>query len=138
MTRPVLGQHQQRDEDRRSSRRFQISLPVRYRLLVKGAATSFASAHTINISASGIAIATEEDLPKGTSAELQLDWPVLLNESCALRLWIRGLVVRTEAHRAVLKIQAYEFRTCKFAGTGPLLEEQSAYAHQAGEVSPLG
>jgi hypothetical protein len=47
----------------------------------------------------------------GRRLELDISWPVQLNNQVALKLVARGRVVRFEEGRAAIEIQQYEFRT---------------------------
>jgi len=43
--------------------------------------------------------------------ELSMNWPVLLNDSCPMKLMIYGCVIRTNDRGAAVAIERYEFRT---------------------------
>ena len=43
--------------------------------------------------------------------ELSMTWPVLLNDSCPMKLMIYGCVVRSNDKGAAVAIERYEFRT---------------------------
>jgi len=43
--------------------------------------------------------------------ELSISWPVLLDESCPMRLIVFGRVLRCTSRKAVCSIEKYEFRT---------------------------
>ena len=40
-----------------------------------------------------------------------MSWPVLLNDSCPMKLMIYGCVVRSNEKGAAVAIERYEFRT---------------------------
>jgi hypothetical protein len=40
-----------------------------------------------------------------------MNWPVLLNDSCPMKLMIYGCVVRSNDRGAAVAIERYEFRT---------------------------
>jgi hypothetical protein len=40
-----------------------------------------------------------------------MSWPVLLNDTCPMKLMIYGCVVRSNEHGAAVAIERYEFRT---------------------------
>ena len=40
-----------------------------------------------------------------------MNWPVLLNDSCPMKLMIYGCVVRSNERGAAVAIERYEFRT---------------------------
>jgi hypothetical protein len=47
----------------------------------------------------------------GSFVELSISWPVLLDESCPMRLIVFGRILRTAGKRAVCSVDKYEFRT---------------------------
>jgi hypothetical protein len=100
---------------RRSNPRFPIQMQVSYWPLDGEFLGEMGSGRTLDISRAGIAYTTEHSLPPGLSVELWLDWPVLLNECCALRLLVRGTILRVSGNVAVIKIDTYEFRTRRFS-----------------------
>jgi len=50
-------------------------------------------------------------LTSGMPVELSMTWPVLLNDSCPMKLMIYGCVVRSNERWAAVAIERYEFRT---------------------------
>jgi hypothetical protein len=97
--------------DRRSSQRYSIQLPVTYRTLRGSQSGESGNGSSLNISRNGVAFTTQERLPLGARVELLLDWPVLLNPQCGLRLSMRGRIVRSDDHFAALTILTHEFKT---------------------------
>jgi hypothetical protein len=47
----------------------------------------------------------------GWRVELSINWPVNLNDKCALRFVARGRVIWAERGTAAIEILAHEFRT---------------------------
>jgi hypothetical protein len=43
--------------------------------------------------------------------ELSMNWPVLLNDSCPMKLMIYGCIIRSSEKGAAVAIERYEFRT---------------------------
>ncbi len=66
---------------------------------------------TLNISSGGVWFSTESMLTSGMPVELSMNWPVLLNDSCPMKLMIYGCVVRSNERGAAVAIERYEFRT---------------------------
>jgi hypothetical protein len=66
---------------------------------------------TMNISSGGVWFSTENMLTSGMPVELSMSWPVLLNDSCPMKLMIYGCVVRSNEKGAAVAIERYEFRT---------------------------
>jgi hypothetical protein len=75
---------------------------------------------TVNISSGGVWFTTDSMLATGMPIELSMSWPVLLNDSCAMKLMIYGCVVRSNEKGAAVAIERYEFRTMGRAAQQPL------------------
>ena len=99
------------DRERRTKRRFQIEQEVRYKMLYGQRIAETGSGRTINVSSGGVWFTTEAMLTSGMPIELSMSWPVLLNDSCPMKLMIYGCVVRSNDKGAAVAIERYEFRT---------------------------
>jgi len=53
--------------------------------------------------------------------ELSMNWPVLLNDRCAMKLMIYGCIVRSTDSGAAVAIERYEFRTQSLRAAQPAL-----------------
>jgi hypothetical protein len=101
----------QNDRERRTKRRFQIEQEVKYKMLYGQRIAETGVGRTINISSGGVWFSTESMLTSGMPVELSMNWPVLLNDSCPMKLMIYGCVVRSNERGAAVAIERYEFRT---------------------------
>ena len=113
------------DRERRTKRRFQIDQEVRYKMLYGQRIAETGVGRTLNISSGGVWFSTENMLTSGMPVELSMTWPVLLNDSCPMKLMIYGCVVRSNERGAAVAIERYEFRTQgsrNFQGVTPPLE----------------
>jgi hypothetical protein len=99
------------DGERRIKRRFQIDQEVRYKMLFGQRIAETGVGRTINISSGGVWFSTENMLTSGMPVELSMNWPVLLNDTCPMKLMIYGCVVRSNGKGAAVAIERYEFRT---------------------------
>lgn len=99
------------ERERRMKRRFQIEQEVRYKMLYGQRIAETGVGKTLNISSSGVWFSTENMLTTGMPVELSMTWPVLLNDSCPMKLMIYGCVVRSNDKGAAVAIERYEFRT---------------------------
>jgi len=97
--------------DRRHSDRFPIERDVRFRAMNKRGGDEAGDGKTLNISSSVVLFTSKHMLLPGRRLELDISWPVQLNNQVALKLVARGRVVRFEEGRAAIEIQQYEFRT---------------------------
>jgi hypothetical protein len=103
------------DRERRTKRRFHIDQEVRYKMLYGQRIAETGTGRTFNISSGGVWFSTESMLTSGMPVELSMNWPVLLNDSCPMKLMIYGCVVRSNEKGCAVAIERYEFRT---AGRG--------------------
>ena len=99
------------DRERRIKRRFQIDQEVKYKMLYGQRIAETGVGRTINVSSGGVWFSTENMLTRGMPMELSMTWPVLLNESCPMKLMIYGCVVRSNERGTAVAIETYEFRT---------------------------
>ena len=99
------------DRERRVKRRFRIDQEVRYKMLYGQRIAETGVGRTMNISSGGVWFSTENMLTSGMPVELSMNWPVLLNDSCPMKLMIYGCVVRSNEKGAAVAIERYEFRT---------------------------
>jgi hypothetical protein len=105
----VSGDGQSREK--RMKRRFPVEQEVRYKMLFGQRIAETGSGRTTNISSSGIWFTTTGVLTAGMPIELSMNWPVLLNDICPMKLMIYGCVVRATERGAAVAIERYEFRT---------------------------
>jgi hypothetical protein len=107
--------------DRRSKYRFEMRQELRYKVLQRDRIVSTGVGHTLNISSRGVAIEAQ-GLKVNTLVELAINWPVLLDETCRMRLIIFGQVIRADKNVAACTIDKYEFRTQARSGqTTPIV-----------------
>ena len=99
------------ENERRAKYRFRMEREVRYTLADEAAVGASGTGNTINISSGGIAFTSEKALKPGSLVELAISWPVLLGETCPIRLIVFGRLVRCDGLTAVCSIDKYEFRT---------------------------
>jgi PilZ domain len=97
--------------NRRLKRRFRIEQDVRYKMLYGQRVADTGSGKTTNISSGGVCFTTDNMLSIGIPVELSMNWPVLLNQNCPLKLMIYGCVVRSSDKGSAVMIERYEFHT---------------------------
>ena len=100
-----------RASERRNKCRFEIQRELRYKMTAEGAPTATGTGHTLNLGSGGVAFAAEHPMKAGAFVELSINWPVLLDDSCPMRLIVFGRVLRASGNKAVCSIDKYEFRT---------------------------
>jgi len=95
--------------ERRSRERFPLALAVEYRLL--GRDERWGYGKTCNISSTGALFEVAERRPFSGLIELMVSWPCLLDGVCALKLVMKGRVVRSEGCGVAIESRNHEFRT---------------------------
>src|SRR5271169_6128765 len=100
-----------RPQDRRRSERMAIEQDVQIRVLNRKDGEKAVNGKTVNISSSGILFSSDQMLLPGRRLEMSINWPVQLDNKCALKLVARGRVVRFEDGCAAFEIVQHEFRT---------------------------
>src|SRR3954453_16984103 len=105
------SQNTRQERERRTKRRFQIDQEIKYKMLYGQRIAETGVGRTMNISSGGVWFTTENMLTSGMPVELSMNWPVLLNDSCPMKLMIYGCVVRSNERGAAVAIERYEFRT---------------------------
>lgn len=97
--------------ERRATGRFPIRQEVVYTLLEGKSRSEAGAGKTVDMSSGGILFTTSEVLHPGKRLELAVNWPARLDGTCRLKLVAMGRIVRSEANRAAIVIEHYEFRT---------------------------
>jgi PilZ domain len=98
-------------EDRRSNRRYEVELEVRWRLNHRKRLLDSGSGRTLDLSSGGVRLETNRELPVGLRVCLSIAWPILLNDTTRLQLIIEGKVVRSSRTWAAIRTERHEFRT---------------------------
>src|SRR6266536_3271302 len=98
-------------DDRRVKRRYPINLPVQYKIMKNYLVTGTGTGSSLDLSSGGISFSSTEPLRVGSYLELSVSWPVLLNQSCPLKLVASGRVVRSDYNCTAIRLDRYEFRT---------------------------
>jgi|SRR5579864_1434135 len=98
------------ENERRSKRRFTLQRELRFKVLQNDRIVATGTGRTIDISSAGVAFEAG-CLKTGAMVELSISWPVLLGDTCLMRLIAFGRVVRADDGSAACTIDRYEFRT---------------------------
>lgn len=97
--------------ERRGKARFPFKRELRFKLLEDNTTVASGVGETLDMSSSGVSFDCKQVLKEGSFIELSVSWPVLLGDSCPMRLIIFGRVLRSSMDRTVCTIEKYEFRT---------------------------
>lgn len=125
---PVLNNG---DRERRMKKRFHLQMEVRYKMLYGQRITEAGMGKIANISSGGIWFTTERTLTPSMPVELSVNWPVLLNDSCAMQLMIYGCVIRSNSQGAAVGIERYTLVT-RGSRSFPVVERLPIELHMLG------
>jgi hypothetical protein len=99
------------EADRRKKARFPLQRELRYKVLEGDTIVEFGTGSTLDMGSAGLTFATDHELPVGSFIELSISWPVLLENSCPMRIIVFGRVVRNGDRLTACTVDKYEFRT---------------------------
>ena len=127
LEQPTLTPFEMNTNDRRTNSRFQIRRELRYKVLGKGKGKALQSGagSTVDIGSGGVAFHADQPLAPGTSIELSISWPALLDEVCPMRLSVVGLILRVDGLQAVCTVDRHEFRTQGMLRTPALVKNDA-------------
>ena len=91
--------------ERRQHQRYPITARSEYVL-----AGNRALATTLDISSGGVFLKSDQILPVGDQIQVFINWPVLLDQRCPLRLVITGRVLRSNEAGAAPGTIRYDFK----------------------------
>jgi c-di-GMP-binding flagellar brake protein YcgR len=97
--------------ERRKKARFPMNRELRYKVLENETTVESGSGVTLDVGSGGVAFMIEQQLHAGSFIELSISWPVLLEDSCPMRLIVFGRVLRSCGHKSACTVDKYEFRT---------------------------
>jgi len=97
--------------ERRKKARFPINREMRYKVLENDLVVATGVGTTLDMASGGMSFATDNLLRVGSFIELSISWPVLLDDSCPMRLIVFGRVVRSGGRQTACTVDKYEFRT---------------------------
>jgi len=98
-------------QNRRLKRRFAIEQDVRYERVRGAKLVDTGMGKTLDMSSSALRFTTGVPLCRGDKVKVAVDWPVLLDATCRLKMVIYGWVLRSDGNSAVVSIGHYEMRT---------------------------
>ena len=94
----------------RRRRRYELHLPVHFRLSQKGVVARWGTGLMRDMSASGLSFRTRRTLPVGSHIELVIDWPVRYAQTRPVDLQVTGFILRSDPGRTAVCITAHRFR----------------------------
>ena len=95
--------------DRRSDRRYDIRLPLRFKLLRGRRVLYEGTSFTSNLGRGGLAFNVGRFVPSGLAVEIAIDWPVLLRGRDSITLRVQGRVARSDGEEVAVRTTWYDF-----------------------------
>ena len=96
--------------ERRSNPRFDLRLPLRYRVSQKGIAPYTGTGLTQDLSVHGISFRCRKPLPVGAHIELLVDWPAKYGDLYPIELHVTGFILRSINGRSAIKMTSHRLR----------------------------
>ncbi len=106
-----------REIDRRINRRYDLRLPLHYRVSQKGQPPRSGSGMSCDLSTSGIAFRCRRPLPVGSHIEMTIAWPARYADMYPMDLVITGFVVRSDSGRTAVRMTSRKFKSDNMALT---------------------
>lgn len=100
-----------REIEHRVNRRYDLRLPLHYRVSQKGQPPRSGSGMTCDLSTGGIGFRCRRPLPVGAHIEITIAWPARYAEMYPMDLVITGFVVRSDAGRTAVRMTSRKFKT---------------------------
>jgi PilZ domain len=97
--------------ERRKKMRFPVNRELRYKVLEDEVTVESGMGTTFDMGSGGVGFHLDHELEPGAFIELSISWPVLLGDSCPMRMIVFGRVLRSTASVSVCSIDKHEFRT---------------------------
>lgn len=97
-------------EQRRTARYF-LSLDLTYTVFIGSRAVARGSGQTIDCSSTGLRFVSDRPIGIGRKLEIEVQWPMTLDDGVPLKVVFSGKSVRAENGETAMRIVGYEFRT---------------------------
>jgi hypothetical protein len=90
---------------------YPIAVDLEYRLLSHQTVVKTGHGRTVEISSTCVHFEPGDALPVGSTVEIFIAWPALLNNTVSLRLYIAGRTISSQHQYTAIEVQRHEFRT---------------------------
>ena len=112
--------------ERRSDRRYDLSLELRWKLIRRRRVLATGTGTTLDLSSGGILFETDRPVPNGGNLEVSIAWPARLHNVAPMQLVVSGRVVRGGGGKAAIRMIQHEFRTSRQSPDNRLARGRSA------------
>jgi hypothetical protein len=113
------------DVERRVNRRYDIRLPLHYRVSEDGHPPRSGTGMTYDLSTYGVGFHCRRPLPVGARIFMSIAWPTKYQDVHPIDLLVTGSVVRSESGRTAVRVTSRKFRT-DFMAAGATYQRASA------------
>jgi hypothetical protein len=96
--------------ERRAEPRYDLRLPMHYRISQRGVPVISGSGLTLDISVHGISFRCRKPLPVGVHIEVSIDWPARYSEQYPIELQATGFVMRSDHGRTAMRMTSHKLR----------------------------
>ncbi len=96
--------------ERRTNQRFELRLPLHYRIAQRGESAISGSGLTLDISIHGISFRCRKPLPTGAHIEMSVDWPARFGDLYPIELLATGFVIRSDHGRTAVRMTSHKLR----------------------------
>jgi hypothetical protein len=96
--------------ERRTYRRYDLRMPLRYHVSQKGAMPRSGTGLTCEMSSMGLSFHCRKPLPVGAHVEIVIDWPAKYGDVYPVDLQLTGFVLRSEPGKTAVKMTSHRFR----------------------------
>ena len=99
-----------REFERRANRRYDLRLPLQYRVSQRGSPSRAGNGMTCDVSTTGIAFRCRRPLPVGAHIEMTVTWPAKNADTFPIELLLTGFVLRSDGGRSAVRVTSRKFR----------------------------
>ena len=97
--------------ERRVNRRYDLRLPLHYRVSPEGQASCSGTGMTYNLSTYGVGFHCRRPVPVGSHIFMSVAWPTKYAGIYPVDLLVTGVVVRSQSGRAAVRVTSRKLRT---------------------------
>lgn len=110
---PPPRHHQRVNHDRRSHRRYPVSVDIEYRFVSPAGHVQVGRGRTVNVSSGGVLFEAEVAIPVNTTIELSISWSLRSEDQVQRELHATGKTVRVEDRHVAVKFDHSLFRKAR-------------------------